>query len=380
MKSPIHGGLASAVLLLTLLVATIGCFPSSPSQTTRKQESQPSESQSVKLQEKETQATDSSVRDSQAHPTESIQSKTQQIRIGAWNIEWLGFPDRRGRPGKDNPQTPEDLADYIEASGVDVLALEEIGVDSETPPLRSKELDLVVKSLQDRHQQPWEYVLFDKTNYPDEADEYMRRGQHVGLAWRTDRAARVGDTWTIPVGSHSEFGLKFFERRANAVKLSFGPGKTDVVFIPVHLKSNRKDDNNQDPTYTMRQREEELKAFVRFLPELRDRFQDEDIVLLGDTNILDGQDTGKVLTQQGFVDLNGDEQGTTAVWGDGSTGYRTAPFDRIFVPEKQTEFAESKLVVHRTANGTDDEIKVFRRKLSDHYLISSVIQIESDDD
>jgi hypothetical protein len=130
----------------------------------------------------------------------------------------------------------------------------------------------------------------------------------------------------------------------------------------------------------MRQREEELKAFVKFLPELRDQFKDEDIVLLGDTNILDGQDTGKVLTERGFFDLNGDEQGTTAVWGDGSTGYRTAPFDRIFVPANQTEFAKSKLTVHRTATGSDDEIKVFRRKLSDHYLISSVIEVGSDDD
>lgn len=303
-----------------------------------------------------------------------------EIRIGAWNIEWLGFPDRRGRPGKDNPQLPEDLADYIQASGADVLALAEIGIDSDTPSLRSKELDLVVRSLQNRHQQPWEYVLFPKTDYPDEADEYMRRGQHVGLAWRTDRASLVGTPWNIPVGSHPEFGLKFFERRAHAVKLSFGEGKTDIVFIPVHLKSNRKDDSNPDPTYTMRQREEELRAFVRFLPELRDRFQDEDIVLLGDTNILDGQDTGKILTQSGFTDLNQDEQGTTAVWGDGSTGYRTAPFDRIFVPESQSEFAQSKLMVHRTEKGTDDEIKAFRRKLSDHYLITSEIEILQDDD
>jgi hypothetical protein len=208
----------------------------------------------------------------------------------------------------------------------------------------------------------------------------MRRGQHVGIAWRTDRATIVGAPWEVPVGSHPEFGLKFFERRANAVKLSFGQGKTDVVFIPVHLKSNRRDADNQDATYTMRQREEELKAFVKFLPELRDQFKDEDIVLLGDTNILDGQDTGKVLTERGFFDLNGDEQGTTAVWGDGSTGYRTAPFDRIFVPANQTEFAKSKLTVHRTATGSDDEIKVFRRKLSDHYLISSVIEVGSDDD
>ncbi len=313
-------------------------------------------------------------------PTAPAIESTGIVRIGSWNIEWLGFPDRRGRPGKDNPQAPEDLADYIHASGVDVLALAEIGVESETPPLRSQPLDLVVRALQDRHQQAWDYVLFPKTNYPDEADDYMRRGQHVGLAWRTDRAMVVGEPWAIPVGSHPEFGLKFFERRAHAVKLSFGQNKTDVVFIPVHLKSNRREEGTSDPTFTMRQREAELNAFVQLLPQLRERFQDDDIVLLGDTNILDGQDTGKVLTERGFVDLNGQEQGTTAVWGDGSTGYRTAPFDRIFVPENQAEFAKSQLTVHRTANGTDDEIKAFRRLLSDHYLITSPIEIGADDD
>lgn len=315
-----------------------------------------------------------------ADPPAVAVETAEQIRVGSWNIEWLGFPDRRGRPGKDNPQSPEDLADYIHAAGVDVLALAEIGIESESPPFRSKPFDMVVQVLQDRHQESWEYVLFPKTEYPDEADDYMRRGQHVGLAWRTDRATMVGEPWSIPVGSHPEFGLKFFERRANAVKLSFGEGKTDAVFIPVHLKSNRRDDDNQDPTFTMRQREAELEAFVQFLPQLRDQFHDEDIVLLGDTNILDGQDTGTILTQRGFVDLNQDEQGTTAVWGDGSTGYRTAPFDRIFVPKDQAEFAGSQLTVHRTTNGTDEEIKQFRRKLSDHYLISSAIKVLADDD
>jgi hypothetical protein len=326
----------------------------------------------------ETANTEASVPES--NPVETVPAAEDTLRIGAWNIEWLGFPDRRGRPGKDNPQSPEDLADYIHASGVDVLALAEIGVDSETPPLRSKEFDALVQSLQDRHQQAWNYVLFAKTDYPDEADEYMRRGQHVGLAWRTDRASMVGQPWIMPINAHPEFGLKFFERRATAIQLSFGPDKTDVVFVPVHLKSNRKDPENPDVTFTMRQREAELSAFAELLPQLRETFRDEDIVLLGDTNILDGQDTGSILTRHGFVDLNGDEQGTTAVWGDGSTGYRTAPFDRIFVPENQPEFVQREMIVHRTASGTDDEIKQFRRRLSDHYLVTSTLKIMPDDD
>lgn len=304
----------------------------------------------------------------------------EEITIGAWNIEWLGMPDRRARPGKDNPQKPEDLAEYIHASGVSVLALEEIGVDSDEAPLKSKQLDLLMRALKDQYNEPWEYVLFPKTDYPDDTESFVRLGQHVGLAWRTDRATRVGEPWAVPIPKNEEFGMKFFERRAHAVKLSFGEGKTDVVFVPVHLKSNRNDEHPGDATYTMRQRAAELQTFVASLESLKAQFQDEDIVLLGDTNILDGQDTAKVLTQASFRDLNASESGTTAVWGDGSTGYRTAPFDRIFVPSQQPEFTLSELKVHRTEKGTDDEIKRFRRLLSDHYLVTSSIQVASDDD
>ena len=313
-------------------------------------------------------------------PTIAAQTHADEVRIGSWNIEWLGFPDKRARPGKDNPQRPEDLAEYIHSTGVDVLALEEIGVDADKSPWKSQELELLQRALLDKYQERWSYVIFPKTSYPEDTEDFVKRGQHLAIAWKSDKATQVGGVFDIPVGGDETYGIKFFERRANAVKLSFGEGKTDVVFIPVHLKSNRNEDNPADKTFTQRQRAAELKAFVAQLPKLKEHFKDDDIVLLGDTNILGAEDTANVLTEAAFVDLNRDEQGTTAVWGDGSNGYRTAPFDRIFIPQTQSEFAESRFQVHRTSNGTDDEIKLFRRKLSDHYLISSVIKIQSDDD
>ncbi|MBM3964844.1 MAG: hypothetical protein FJ308_07210 [Planctomycetes bacterium] len=308
------------------------------------------------------------------------QSKADEVRIGAWNIEWLGFPDKRARPGKDNPQRPEDLAEYIHSTGVDVLALEEIGVDSDKAPWTSRELERLQRALKDQYQEVWQYVIFPKTVYPEDTEDFVKRGQHLAIAWKSEKATQVGGVFDIPVGSDETYGIKFFERRANAVKLSFGEGKTDVVFIPIHLKSNRNEDNPADKTFTQRQRAAELKAFIAQLPTLKEHFKDEDIVLLGDTNILGDEKTANVLADAAFLDLNRDEQGTTAVWGDGSNGYRTAPFDRIFIPQSQSEFAACRFQVHRTSNGTDDEIKLFRRKLSDHYLISSVIKIQSDDD
>ena len=114
------------------------------------------------------------------------------------------------------------------------------------------------------------------------------------------------------------------------------------------------------------------------LGALKQQFKDEDIVLLGDTNILGPDDeTPKILVDAGFTDLNKKNVGTTAAWG---AGYSSAPFDRIFVPSNQPEFKGSVQKVHTTKNGTDDEIKEFKKRHSDHYLVSCIIEVGNDDD
>jgi predicted extracellular nuclease len=302
----------------------------------------------------------------------------EEFRIGTWNIEWLGFPDKRGRPGKDIEQNPSDLASYIADANLDVLAIEEIGVDRIAPPWTSKPFEQVIDELRVKHGQTWKYILFAKANYPDGTDDFITRGQHVGLAWRSDRARMVGEPLSISTGENETYGIKFWERRANAVKLSFGEGKTDVVFVPVHLKSNRNDANPSDKDFTQEQRKAELQVFAQQFRSIKDHFRDEDIVLLGDTNILEPEnETARPLIEAGLKDLNENDQGTTAAWGQ---GYSSAPFDRIFVPATQFEFASSVQKIHRTKNGTDEEIKDFKKRLSDHYLVSSTIQVTNDDD
>lgn len=302
----------------------------------------------------------------------------EEFRIGAWNIEWLGFPNMRGRPGKDVEQTPVDLAAYIAEAKLDVLSLEEIGVEKNSAPWTSKPLQKTIEELKKGHGQTWQYILFPKTNYPKDTEDFITRGQHLGIAWRSDRAKMVGEPFSIPVGENETFGNKFWERRANAIKFSFGEGKTDVVFVPVHLKSNRNDSKTSDALFTQKQRQAEAKVFVTQLKTLREKFKDEDIVFLGDTNILDTEDeTPKILVDAGFVDLNQKDEGTTAAWG---AGYSSAPFDRIFVPANQPEFKNAVQKVHKTKNGTDDEIKDFKKRHSDHYLVSCVIEVGNDDD
>ncbi len=305
-------------------------------------------------------------------------AKAEEFRIGTWNIEWLGFPNLRGKPGKDVEQSPVDLAAYIADARLDVLALEEIGVEKNSAPWTSKPLQQTLNELRAVHGQSWQYLLFPKTSYPKNTEDFITRGQHIGIAWRSDRVKLIGEPYSIPVGANETYRDKFWERRAHAIKLSFGEGKTDVVFVPVHLKSNRNEANPSDPLFSQKQRQAEVRAFVTHLGELKQQFKDEDIVLLGDTNILELNDeTPQILVDAGFMDLNQKNVGTTAAWG---AGYSSAPFDRIFVPSNQPEFKGSVQRVHTTKNGSDDEIKDFKKRHSDHYLVSCVIEVGNDDD
>jgi endonuclease/exonuclease/phosphatase family metal-dependent hydrolase len=304
-------------------------------------------------------------------------SFAEEITIGAWNIEWLGLPDMRGRPSTDIAQKPSDLGEWIDKAGVDVLALEEIGVES-TDTRRSDELDATFEWLKENRKQDWKYVLFPKTEYTEPQEDFVIRGQHIGLAWRTDKATQVGEPFNIDVGANETYGYKFWERRANALKLSFGEGKSDAVFIPVHLKSNStRSTPSDDPNWTRKHRAEETRVLIEKMKSVQEATSDSDIIILGDFNFLADDDAGPTnLVEGGFIDLNQKDDGTTANWGE---GYSSAPFDRIFVAKGQPEFEGTVQTIVR-AGTSDDEIKAYRKRFSDHYLVTAKIKITKDDD
>ena len=140
-------------------------------------------------------------------------SLAEEFRVGAWNIEWLGFPSMRGRPGKDVEQSPADLAAYIAQANLDVLALEEIGVETNEAPFASKPLEKTIVELKSVHGQTWQYRLFPKTEYPKSTEDFITRGQHLGIAWRSDRAKLVGDPFSVPVGENETYANKFCVHR-----------------------------------------------------------------------------------------------------------------------------------------------------------------------
>ena len=97
------------------------------------------------------------------------------IHVGAWNIQWLG----NATAGKRTPQAPQDVASYIRASRVDILALEEISVNRKTTggKPRNSELDRAFASLNGPAAK-WRYELFEKRPGARAPDD-----QWTGIAW-----------------------------------------------------------------------------------------------------------------------------------------------------------------------------------------------------
>ncbi len=277
--------------------------------------------------------------------------------IGSWNIEWLGNAERRA----DQPD-PDDLAKYIIQSGVDLLCLNEITHNTETDEGRgNRTLVEALRLVGERTDSQWKHVLFPKIREGD-------RDQHVGVAWNASRVTRQGDPWRLPIRRSKQADI--WQRHPFGMKFSFGQGKTDLVVIPLHMKSNR---GGED--VTAKQRALEAQTLIRSLGELQNHFDDDDILLIGDTNVLKETElTLSRITFNGFRDLNGGEHLTWIK----SDRFAAAPFDRIFVPDDQPEFADSKMRTMRDNHLGSEE--AFRSKLSDHYMVTTTIRIMPDDD
>jgi endonuclease/exonuclease/phosphatase family metal-dependent hydrolase len=291
------------------------------------------------------------------------------LRLGSWNIENLGSPKSRRGPGEGILQDYRDLAKYIRAARVDLLALQEITADGPAPegfPRKYRTSSVLTRTFNELNKTPgngWKHILFPKANAGDEH-------QWTGIAWKAAKLKVVGDIVQLPVSHRkSSKGSNMWDRNVHAVMFSAGPGKTDFVVMVVHLKANTTGSFAQH-------RYEELKDLAAKLPTLAKAFPGEkDLVILGDTNMQSGLEPGpKALEQQGFKDLN---KGAL----DTHTAKGVQPFDRAFVPRDQPEFANSSLEVLSDFMKRERlSFYAFRTRFSDHYMIVTEIRVMADDD
>ncbi len=292
--------------------------------------------------------------------TPAQQPAEKTVRLGTWNIEWLGNAEKRKKPA----QKPEDIAKYLLASKVDLLSLNEITHDVEGETPASKTLTETLKLMTKETGKEWQHVLFPSAT-PGHKD------QLCGVAWNADAVKLVEKPYRIPIRRGPAAGDDFFHRHPYAVKFSFGEKKTDVVLIPLHLKSN----SRGGITKMSKVRAAEAGALVRALADVQNHFSDDDIIILGDLNCLVREEPALVrFKAAGFRDLNYADELTWIK----ERIYDPAPFDRILVPEDQPEFKDCRFTVFREHAFNSE--REYRQQLSDHYLVYTDIKVMDDDD
>lgn len=289
-----------------------------------------------------------------AHPQASA-APGAPIRVGAWNIEWLGSPQRRSGPARGVLQSPADLADYIADSGVRILGLEEIAADDELG-LASSIVAQALSQVEQRIGGRWTHRLLPARS---------GRNQLVGLAWDTARVTAVGEPRRIVESPEPRAGAaRLWSRPPHGQLFSAGPGLTDFVVVPIHMKSDYDGDFSAH-----RAREAEL--LVTALPGV---FDDRDILIIGDSNCdAHSEPAVAVFAHAGLVDLN------SADW---PTFWRGQALDRAFVPTSQPEFADRLFEVRRddylARRGLSAE--QFKTRCSDHFMIVTQVRVMPDDD
>jgi endonuclease/exonuclease/phosphatase family metal-dependent hydrolase len=284
-------------------------------------------------------------------------------RIGTWNMHYLG-------PSEETPEETRDparLAEYVRRGGASVLAMQEIGATDTPEGPRNATLDAIFRRLDETTGADWTYVLFGAED----------RDQFVGLAWDRRVWSQVGDARPLDVEGDAPglFGFiplpivtKLWPRPPHAVKLSAGPGLTDVVFVPVHLLSRVELWFFEDATA---HRTAEATALAEALLVVRDELRDRDVVVPGDFNIEFATDHfTDALLEHGWRDLNCANLGTH---------HLDMPLDRIFVPDDQPEFGLVRnfaRVVPPEATSWMD----FVSRWSDHQMVVADVLIGPDDD
>ncbi len=361
-------GTFGTLALVVVVVAwrVLGGPPAASSQPPRPTDSTPPASPATPPAKPDAAPIDTSRAPEKAKPKPA--DKT--IKIGAWNIEWLGKPEERSGAAKNIAQSPTDLAGVIVDSGVSMLALEEIVTRVKGTPIRSREIESTLAEVKKRTGDSWEYVLF-----PGRAEG----DQLTGIAWDTKAVTAVNlkdapwdqtkdEPYRVPIKSgRSSQGSSLWNRPPHAMKFSLGTGKTDFVAIVLHMKADYNGDFAQH-------RKEEAEALAAALPEVKRATKDQDIVLLGDSNCTgDHEPAIAAFEKSDFIDLNSKLL---------PTHWRGGTMDRVLSPKSQPEFASHKFDVigeaylRRRAMDPRD----YKKRFSDHFMVVSEIAVMPDDD
>ncbi|WP_066664226.1 MULTISPECIES: hypothetical protein [unclassified Sphingomonas] len=305
------------------------------------------------------------------------------LQIASWNIEHLG--------GTRSNQLPQQsvfaLAEHIEMSGIDVIALQEIYVtptDEEvrlTPggihidPAnqdgpRNKFLDMVCYLLEEHLDRPWRYRIVPNR-------DAGQTKQLCAVMWDAERLTLAGVA-KLDVAHDSDAGklwaraphlfdftsqIEVFRKDATGAWVT-ETERRRLSLVPLHMKSNV---GGETVNRKVRAREaEELCKALR----AADGTFDPSLVLIGDTNIVSNAEPAiETFLANGLIDLNNNDTPTYV-----SLQRKGAPFDRAFVAAGRKEFRYSRQYVLHSA-----DLLAHDRFLSDHHMIKICVKDYVDD-
>lgn len=278
-----------------------------------------------------------------ATPTGTVSGCATVIRVGAWNIEWLGTPVRRTVGGL---QTSDDIAAAIGASGVQLLALEEAAVTDGGKAMRNVVLDGAFARLNAGGAQ-WSYLLFPARVPPHSKPTVHNSTQCVGVAW-DGRALRLkrpprAITATVNLAAEKELdqrmrqaagpdqGIKLLARWPHLTVFDAGPGTREFGVVVLHLKASK-----GVTALAMQARTMEGDLLLPGLRKLANGDGLRDVMVLGDLNTQNHEEPVlQALAGDGFMDCNPGDQPTFF----GPHGKMRKPYDRILLHDDGDGFA-----------------------------------------
>ena len=285
--------------------------------------------------------------------------KTHCVRIGSWNIAWLG---NENREQASDASTIDAMARMIADDwSIDLIALEEINTDLVTE-LYGKENRL----------EPWLRLqtALQKRGYQTQSGG-SGQAQRIVFAWRKPvtvisrpQDMAIPDSYLVDDYCRSS-GLR------KPLAGYFRSEKFDFFAIGLHLKSgygNRSDCANAV-------RKQQVYYLDKKISELEKT--DRDIVLLGDFNASSKHDSLRALHERGFIALTDKENRHIAsnVYSQGKN-MRGSIIDHVMIfPEDSQEFQKKSTVIFKP-----EDAMVFREKYSDHFPVWADFTTIADDD
>lgn len=258
----------------------------------------------------------------------------ESLRVGTWNIRWFGDQEK-------GSQKTEDLVKYISKAKLEFLAIQEV--------CSEKELKKLCLKLSTNGQR-WKSLIL-ANRIPNDTS------QRCAVIWNTRKLQQVGLVYKIPLDKNRG-ETHYWHRQPHAVKFSRGKGLSDFVFIPIHMKAYAEKAN---------QRQRELALLYSSLNKVSQKFNDQDIIILGDTNLSNKEK----LPPSKWRTVNQQQSSTMPK----SKFHEGAAFDKIIIPSKQPETRSAKFFLHKTTNDY-----WHRKTLSDHFLIYTELKVLKDDD